>query len=111
MGIAAAAAAAAAAAESRADCAAAAAAADAAVPRPATPAPLPDTPAPTTPAPTTPPAPYPGWSHGVQGAASTPGSCAVSAAATQGLTLVHFSAQLERFVWDRECAQGFCSPC
>jgi len=24
----------------------------------------------------------------------------------QGLTLVHFSAQLERFVWDRGCAQG-----
>ena len=22
----------------------------------------------------------------------------------QGLTLVHFSAQLERFVWDRGCA-------
>jgi hypothetical protein len=22
----------------------------------------------------------------------------------QGLTLVHFRAQLERFVWDRECA-------
>ena len=29
----------------------------------------------------------------------------------QGFTLVHFSAQLERFVWDRGCAQGFCSPC
>ena len=29
----------------------------------------------------------------------------------QGLTLVHFSAQLERFVWDRGCAQGMCSPC
>jgi len=29
----------------------------------------------------------------------------------QGLTLVHFSAQLERFVWDRGCAQGLCSPC
>ena len=29
----------------------------------------------------------------------------------QGLTLVHFSAQLERSVWDRGCAQGLCSPC
>ena len=29
----------------------------------------------------------------------------------QGLTLVHFSAQLERFVWDSGCAQGWCSPC
>jgi hypothetical protein len=27
-----------------------------------------------------------------------------SAAGGQGLTLVHFSAQLERFVWDRGCA-------
>jgi hypothetical protein len=29
----------------------------------------------------------------------------------QGLTLVYFSAQLERFVWDRSCAYGLCSPC
>ena len=29
----------------------------------------------------------------------------------QGLTLVHFSAQLERFLWDRGYAQGLCSPC
>jgi len=29
----------------------------------------------------------------------------------RGLTLVHFSAQLERFVWDRGCAWGLCSPC
>ena len=28
----------------------------------------------------------------------------------QGLTLVHFSAQLERFLWDRGCAYGSCSP-
>jgi len=28
----------------------------------------------------------------------------------QGLTLVHFAAQLERFVWDMGCAQGLCSP-
>ena len=26
------------------------------------------------------------------------------AAAVQGLTLVHFSAHFERFVWDRGCA-------
>ena len=24
----------------------------------------------------------------------------------QGLTLVHFSAQLKRFLWDRGCLQG-----
>ena len=24
---------------------------------------------------------------------------------------LHFSAQLERFLWDRGCAQGLCSPC
>jgi hypothetical protein len=29
----------------------------------------------------------------------------------QGLTLVNFSAQLERFLWDRGCAEGLCSPC
>jgi hypothetical protein len=29
----------------------------------------------------------------------------------QGLTLVHFSAQVERFVCDRGCADGLCSPC
>jgi hypothetical protein len=29
----------------------------------------------------------------------------------QGLTLVHFSAQLERFVWYRGCAWRLCSPC
>jgi hypothetical protein len=28
----------------------------------------------------------------------------------QGLTLVHFSAQLERFVWDRGCATVLVSP-
>jgi len=33
-----------------------------------------------------------------------------SAAAAQGLAFVHFSAQLERCVWDRGCAQGLCSP-
>jgi hypothetical protein len=31
--------------------------------------------------------------------------------AGQGLTLVHFSAQLERFLWDRGCSQGLSSPC
>ena len=29
----------------------------------------------------------------------------------QGLTLVHNSARLERFYWDRGRAQGLCSPC
>jgi len=28
----------------------------------------------------------------------------------QGLTLVHFSAQLKRFLWDRGRAEGLCSP-
>ena len=28
----------------------------------------------------------------------------IRAALEQGLTLVHFPAQLERFVWDRGCA-------
>jgi len=27
-------------------------------------------------------------------------------AADQGLTLLHFSAQLQRFLWDRGCIQG-----
>jgi len=31
-------------------------------------------------------------------------AAAIEEAAGQGLTLVHFSAQPERFVWDRECA-------
>jgi len=34
-----------------------------------------------------------------------------AATAGQGLTLVHFSARLERFVWDRGCAEGLCGPC
>ena len=29
----------------------------------------------------------------------------------QGLTLVHVSAQLERFLWQWGCALGLCSPC
>ena len=29
----------------------------------------------------------------------------------QGLTLVHSSAQLEHFVWDRGCPEGLCSTC
>ena len=33
------------------------------------------------------------------------------AAGNQGLTLVHFSAQLECFERDRGCAYGLCSPC
>ena len=38
-------------------------------------------------------------------------AAASSAVLAQGLTLVHFSAQLQRFVWDRGCPQGLCSPC
>jgi hypothetical protein len=29
----------------------------------------------------------------------------------QGFTLVHFSAQRKRFVWDRECIQGLFGVC
>jgi len=29
----------------------------------------------------------------------------------QGLTLVHFSAQLKRFLWHRGCIQGLCRGC
>ena len=32
-------------------------------------------------------------------------------AAAQGLTLVLFSAQLKRFLWDRGCIQGFFEMC
>ena len=46
-------------------------------------------------------------------AARAPAAAAACAEAAddQGLTLVHFSAQLERFVWDRGCAEGLCNPC
>ena len=45
------------------------------------------------------------YSRGSAAAAAGPAvAAALSAATTQGLTLLHFSAQLERFVWDRGCA-------
>ena len=53
-------------------------------------------------------------------AASTPSSTAAAemvwnllleARDGQGLTLVHCSAQLERCLWDRGCAWGWCCPC
>jgi len=34
----------------------------------------------------------------------------IPAAATQGLTLVHLSAQLKHSWWDKGCVQGLCSP-
>ena len=37
--------------------------------------------------------------------------CSEPSEKRQGLTLVHFSAQLERIVWDRGGAYGLCSPC
>ena len=39
-------------------------------------------------------------------------SAAADASCTslQGLTLVHFAAQLERFAWDRGCARGLRRP-
>jgi len=34
-----------------------------------------------------------------------------SSTSFQGLTLVHFSAQAERFAWDRGCAEGLFKGC
>ena len=42
---------------------------------------------------------------------STTSLCDSEGGMGQGLTLVHFSAQHERFLWDRGCAEGLCSPC
>jgi len=61
----------------------------------------------------------PGTSQGIELAlpevntsrpASPPGG-GRNTAPRQGLTLVHCSAQFERFVWDTGCAWGMCSPC
>ena len=38
-------------------------------------------------------------------------SSTVLASDGQGLTLVHFSAQLERILWHRGCIQGLSSGC
>jgi len=38
------------------------------------------------------------------GGSSAAGGVSVGGVCVQGLTLVHFSAQLERFVWDGGCA-------
>ena len=32
-------------------------------------------------------------------------------ACAQGLTLLHFSGQLKRFLWDRECVKGLSRVC
>ena len=51
-----------------------------------------------------------------------PGQARRAAGRRQGLTLVHFSAQLKRFLWDRGCIQalfrggaggirGYCGVC
>jgi hypothetical protein len=45
-----------------------------------------------------------GGDNGVSGRARVPHPPRPYPTAGQGLTLVHFSAQLERFVWDRGCA-------
>jgi len=47
----------------------------------------------------------PGLTMRVHGAAEKPMSGTPSASA-QGLTLLHFSAQRKRFLWDRGCIQG-----
>ena len=63
------------------------------------------------------PATTAGWSdttraQSARAAADALRSPAVAAATfNQGLTLVHFSAQLERFLWDRGCAQGVFGAC
>jgi hypothetical protein len=41
---------------------------------------------------------------------AAPGAVAMNAS-SQGLTLVHFSAQLERTLWERGCSPGLHSPC
>jgi hypothetical protein len=51
------------------------------------------------------------WEEYRSVAAAASAAAFAAAAISQGLTLVHFSAQLERFVWDRGCAEGLCSPC
>jgi len=43
-------------------------------------------------------------------AATSSELCESSATQYQGLTLVHFSAQLERLLWNRGCVKGMCSP-
>ena len=43
---------------------------------------------------------------GTVNSAMTPGVDACRAAAYQGLTLVHFSAQRKLFLWDRGCDLG-----
>ena len=42
---------------------------------------------------------------------SPPSDDGTALAEGQGLTLVHILAQRKRFVWDRGCAWGLCSPC
>jgi hypothetical protein len=55
------------------------------------------------------PGPDPGVEPGPMAAAAAARS-AERSAARQGLTLVHCSAQLERFLWEWGCAKGLCSP-
>jgi len=44
------------------------------------------------------------WISDISGNASASGTRQTFTTSYQGLTLVHFSAQLERFLWDRGCA-------
>jgi hypothetical protein len=44
-------------------------------------------------------------------AAARAAADSLRAAAIQGLTLVHFSAQLKRWLWDRGCMQGMFRGC
>ena len=37
--------------------------------------------------------------------------CRVCCGAGQGLTLVHFSAERKRVLWDRKCAEGLFRGC
>jgi len=64
------------------------------------------------PPPPTPPTPRQANPRPKENMPASPFTPVVEGTPEQGLyTLVHFSAQLERFVWDRGCAQGLCSPC
>ena len=42
---------------------------------------------------------------------TVPRRASMAAAASQGLTLVHFSVQRKRFLWDRGCVQGLLKGC
>jgi hypothetical protein len=52
-----------------------------------------------------------GAAAGLASAAASGASSSILTSAQGLYTLIHFSAHLDRFVWDRGCAYGLCSPC